>query len=72
MDLADRHNIPLLADEVYADLHFDGPVQAIAALNPDAPVITFSSLSKAYLAPDGEPAGWRSAAPIGSTMCSMR
>jgi alanine-synthesizing transaminase len=54
LDLADDHNFPLLADEVYADLHFDGPVPAIAALNPDAPVITFSSLSKAYLAP-----GWR-------------
>jgi len=47
----------LLADEVYADLAFDGPVPAIAALNPDAPVITFSSLSKAYLAP-GWRAGW--------------
>ena len=55
LDIADEHNIPLLADEVYADLAFDGPVDAIASLNPDAPVITFSSLSKAYLAP-----GWRS------------
>lgn len=54
LDLADEHNIPLLADEVYADLAFDKPVDAIASLNPDAPVITFSSLSKAYLAP-----GWR-------------
>jgi alanine-synthesizing transaminase len=54
VDLADRHNVPLLADEVYADLAFDGPVPAIAALNPEAPIITFSSLSKAYLAP-----GWR-------------
>jgi alanine-synthesizing transaminase len=53
--LADEHNIPLLADEVYADLAFDGPVDAIASTDPDAPVITFSSLSKAYLAP-----GWRS------------
>ena len=55
VDLADRHNIPLLADEVYADLAFDGPVASLAAANQDAPVITFSSLSKAYLAP-----GWRS------------
>lgn len=55
VDLADRHNFPLLADEVYADLAFDGPVGALAASNPEAPVITFSSLSKAYLAP-----GWRS------------
>jgi len=57
VDLSYQHNFPLLADEVYADLAFDGPVPAIAALNPDAPVITFSSLSKAYLAP-GWRAGW--------------
>jgi alanine-synthesizing transaminase len=57
VDLAEEHGIPLLADEVYADLAFDGPVNAIAAHNPDAPVITFSSLSKAYLAP-GWRAGW--------------
>ena len=55
LDIADHHNIPLLADEVYADLAYEGPVAAFAAQNPDAPVITFSSLSKAYLAP-----GWRS------------
>jgi alanine-synthesizing transaminase len=54
VEIAERHNMPLLADEVYADLAFDGPVGALAALNPGAPVITFSSLSKAYLAP-----GWR-------------
>jgi alanine-synthesizing transaminase len=54
VDIADEHNFPLLADEVYADLAFDGPVPAIASLNPDAPIISFSSLSKAYLAP-----GWR-------------
>jgi alanine-synthesizing transaminase len=57
VNLAEEHCVPLLADEVYADLAFDGPVSAIAAHNPDAPVITFSSLSKAYLAP-GWRAGW--------------
>ena len=57
VEIAEEHGIPLLADEVYADLAFDGPVKAIAAHNPDAPVITFSSLSKAYLAP-GWRAGW--------------
>lgn len=55
LEISDSNNIPLLADEVYADLAFDGPVPAFASQNPDAPVITFSSLSKAYLAP-----GWRS------------
>jgi alanine-synthesizing transaminase len=61
VEVADRHNIPLLADEVYADLAFAGPVPAIASLDANAPVITFSSLSKAYLAP-GWRAGWLAAA----------
>ncbi len=61
VDLAEEHNFPLLADEVYADLNFDGPVGALAALNPEAPIITFSSLSKAYLAP-GWRAGWMAVA----------
>lgn len=64
VSLADEHNWPLLADEVYADLAFAGPVPALAALNPDAPVITFSSLSKAYLAP-GWRMGWLAAAQTG-------
>jgi alanine-synthesizing transaminase len=54
IELADRHNIPLLADEVYGDLAYDGAVPPMASLYPDAPIISFSSLSKAYLAP-----GWR-------------
>ena len=57
LDLADRRNIVLLADEVYGDLAYDGPVPPVAKLNPGAPVISFSSLSKAYLAP-GWRAGW--------------
>ncbi len=57
VEIADRHGFPLLADEVYADLAYDGPVAAIASGRPDAPVISFSSLSKAYLAP-GWRAGW--------------
>jgi alanine-synthesizing transaminase len=61
VEIADRRNIPLLADEVYADLAFGGPVAAIARHNPDAPVLTFSSLSKAYLAP-GWRMGWLAAA----------
>jgi alanine-synthesizing transaminase len=55
--IADERNIPLLADEVYGDLAYDGPVPPMASLHPDAPIISFSSLSKAYLAP-GWRAGW--------------
>lgn len=57
IEIADRHNLPLLADEVYGDLAYDGPVAPMASLYPDAPIISFSSVSKAYLAP-GWRAGW--------------
>ena len=54
LEFAERHGLAILADEVYGDLGFDGPVAPLGSLEPDAPVISFSSLSKAYLAP-----GWR-------------
>jgi len=54
LNFADRHGLLILADEVYGDLGFDGPVEPYGKLDPDAPIISFSSLSKAYLAP-----GWR-------------
>jgi alanine-synthesizing transaminase len=54
LDFADRHGLLILADEVYGDLGFDGPVEPYGKLDPSAPIISFSSLSKAYLAP-----GWR-------------
>jgi alanine-synthesizing transaminase len=54
LDFADAHGLLVLADEVYGDLGFDGSVEPIGILDPDAAIISFSSLSKAYLAP-----GWR-------------
>ena len=51
---ADRHGLAILADEVYADLGYDGALPPLGQLDPDAAIISFSSLSKAYLAP-----GWR-------------
>jgi alanine-synthesizing transaminase len=55
--MADRHGLVILADEVYGDLAYDGPVPPLGSLEPDAAIISFSSLSKAYLAP-GWRAGW--------------
>src|SRR5204862_1950843 len=54
LEFADHHGLPVVADEVYSDLGFDGPVAPLGSLDPDAPIVSFSSLSKAYLAP-----GWR-------------
>ena len=52
--IADEHNIPMIADEIYQDVAFDGPVAPIGSLDTDAPVISLSGLSKGYLVP-----GWR-------------
>jgi aspartate/methionine/tyrosine aminotransferase len=57
ISLADEHGLVILADEVYGDLGYEGSVPAMATLDLDAPIISFSSLSKAYLAP-GWRAGW--------------
>ena len=54
IDIADRGNFVLLSDEVYTDLAYAGPVPPIGSLDPEAPIISFSSASKAYMAP-----GWR-------------
>jgi alanine-synthesizing transaminase len=54
LEFAEDHGLVILADEVYGDLGFDGPVAPLGLLDPDAAIISFSSLSKAYLAP-----GWR-------------
>ena len=51
---AERHGLPILADEVYGDLGYDGPVAPLGSLAPAAAIISFSSLSKGYAAP-----GWR-------------
>jgi alanine-synthesizing transaminase len=57
IEFADRHDLTILADEVYGELGFEGAVPPLGTLAPDAPIISLSSLSKAYLAP-GWRAGW--------------
>jgi alanine-synthesizing transaminase len=54
VEIVDQHNIPMIADEIYQDVSFDGPVSPLGLLDPDAPIISLSGLSKGYLAP-----GWR-------------
>ena len=57
IELAETHGLVILADEVYGDLGYDGEIPLLGTLDLDAPIISFSSLSKAYLAP-GWRAGW--------------
>jgi len=63
IEMADQHGLTILADEVYGDLGYEGSVPLLGTLDTDAPIISFSSLSKAYLAP-GWRAGWM---VVGST-----
>ena len=54
-DLARRHNLVILSDEIYDKLMLDDdPHVSIASVAPDVPVVTFGGISKNYLAP-----GWR-------------
>jgi alanine-synthesizing transaminase len=55
VELARKHNLLLITDEIYDKLILDGePFVPLACLAPDLPVITLNGLSKAYLCP-----GWR-------------
>jgi aspartate/methionine/tyrosine aminotransferase len=54
LEIAEEHNLTIVSDEVYGESGFEGAVPLLGTLDPDAPIISMSSLSKAYLAP-----GWR-------------
>jgi len=54
LDIAGEYGIPVISDEIYDDIAFDGKQYATAALANDVPIITFNGFSKVYLVP-----GWR-------------
>lgn len=54
IDVAGEFQLPIISDEIYDDITFDGKQVATASLSKDVPVITFNGLSKVYLVP-----GWR-------------
>ncbi len=58
VNLAKEHNLVLFTDEIYDKLIFDGKkMTSIAALDDEVSCITFSGLSKNYVAP-GFRIGW--------------
>ncbi len=58
INLAREHNLVIFADEIYDKLIFDGKKMiSIASLDDQVPMITFSGLSKNFLAP-GFRIGW--------------
>ncbi len=68
LDLARRHDLVVLADEIYDRLLFDGRTpRSIAALAPDVPCVTFGGLSKVHVGP-GWRLGWGIASGPGEAM----
>ncbi len=51
LDLAGEHSIPVVADEIYDQLVFDGSHSPIHTLAPDVPVIRGNGMSKNYFYP---------------------
>jgi histidinol-phosphate/aromatic aminotransferase/cobyric acid decarboxylase-like protein len=72
IELADAHNLPLLADEVYGDLAYDGPVPAMAASIRTRRSSRSRRCRRRTWRRAGARAGWRSAARRGSTTCWRR
>jgi len=58
VDLAGKHNLLILADDIYDKLVFDGAeFVPPASLSDEVPMVTFNGMSKSYLAP-GFRLGW--------------
>ena len=53
-EVAGEYNIPLISDEVYDDMTYEGEHVGTAEVSGEVPLITFNGFSKVYLAP-----GWR-------------
>jgi tyrosine aminotransferase len=55
VNLAEKCKIPIIADEVYANMCFDGvPFYSVASQSPHVPILSLGSISKLFAAP-----GWR-------------
>jgi aspartate/methionine/tyrosine aminotransferase len=54
LEIADRHGLTVVSDEVYEDIVFEGEHVSVATLEHESPVITVFSLSKGYAM-----TGWR-------------
>lgn len=55
LELASRHHLVVIADEIYGDLTYDGAVfYPLATLSPKVPIITCDGIAKRWMVP-----GWR-------------
>ena len=70
IEVAEEFGLTILADEVYGDLGFDGPVPPLATLDPNAANHFVLEPVQGVSSPrDGERVGWWSARPRDWTAC---
>jgi len=72
LNFADQHGLLVLADEVYGDLGFNGPVEPSAFLILTPRSFRIRASRKPTLRPAGAPDGWRSGERRGWTMWRRR
>ena len=47
--MAEKHGLPLIADEIYKDMVFDGESKSFGELSEHVPVISCGGLAKRYV-----------------------
>ena len=52
LDIANRHKLPIIADEIYETMTFkEGSFNAIATLSTEVPILAVGGLAKQFLVP---------------------
>jgi len=52
--IAERHRIPIIADEIYGGILFEGEFHSVASVTTTVPVLSVGGIAKQFMAP-----GWR-------------
>ncbi|MBD3210021.1 aminotransferase class I/II-fold pyridoxal phosphate-dependent enzyme [Candidatus Micrarchaeota archaeon] len=79
VDIAGEHNIPIIADDVYDQMIFQGEFTPLRKISKDVPVVSGNSLSKNYIYPGARCAylaffgeGWDKIKDATQRLCNQR
>jgi len=72
LKLAQKHRVPIIADEIYGDMVFGGAqFHPMHTLKPKVPMLTCDGISKRYLVP-GWRLGWLIVHDVDDAFCKVR
>lgn len=79
LNIAGEHKIPIIADDVYDQMVFDGEITPLRKISKDIPVVSGNSLSKNYIYPGARAAylaffgeGWDKIKDATQRLCNQR